>query len=56
MKIKYARRSKISKATVRELVRYFAGALKALQAPTPSGLNRNTVNLVYRVVWHDQAA
>ncbi len=48
MKNKYARRSKISEGKVRELVRYFAADLTALQAATPSGLNRNTVNRFYR--------
>ncbi len=48
MKNKYARRSKISEGKVRELVRYFAADLTALQAATLSGLNRNTVNRFYR--------
>ena len=42
MKNKYARRSRISEGKVRELVRYFAADLTALQAATLSGLNRNT--------------
>ena len=48
VKNKYARRSRISEAKVRELVRYFAADLTALQAATLSGLNRNTVNRFYR--------
>ena len=48
MKNKYARRSRISEGKVRELVRYFAADLTALQAATMSGLNRNTVNRFYR--------
>jgi len=43
-KNKYAKRSRISEGKVRELVRYFAADLTALQAATLSGLNRNTVN------------
>ena len=41
MKNKYAKRSRISEGKVRELVRYFAADLTALQAATLSGLNRN---------------
>ena len=48
MKNKYAKRSRISEGKVRELVRYFAADLTALQAATLSGLNRNTVNRLYR--------
>ena len=48
MKNKYAKRSRISEGKVRELVRYFATDLTALQAATLSGLNRNTVNRLYR--------
>ncbi len=48
MKNKYAKRSRISEGKVRELVRYFAADLTALQAATLSGLNRNTVNRFYR--------
>ena len=42
MKNKYAKRSRISEARIREVVRYFAADLTALQAATLSGLNRNT--------------
>ena len=45
---KYAKRSRISEGKVRQLVRYFAADLTALQAATLSGLNRNTVNRLYR--------
>ena len=48
MKNKYARRSRISEAKIREIVRYFAADLTALQAAALSGLNRNTVNRYYR--------
>ena len=48
LKNKHARRSRISEDKVRELVRYFAADLTALQAATLSGLNRNTVNRFYR--------
>ena len=44
MKNKYAKRSRISEARIREVVRYFAADLTALQAAILSGLNRNTVN------------
>ncbi|GAA5783800.1 IS1595 family transposase [Chitiniphilus shinanonensis] len=43
-KNKYIRRSKISEAKFRELVRYFALDLDAPQIAMLSGLNRNTVN------------
>ena len=42
MKNRYARRSRETR--IREVVRYFAVDLAALQAATLSGLNRNTVN------------
>ena len=48
MKNKHARRSRISEAKIREIVRYFAADLTALQAAALSGLNRNTVNRFYR--------
>ena len=48
MKNKYARRSRISEAKIREIVRYFAADLTALQAAALSGLNRNTVNRFYQ--------
>jgi transposase len=47
---KYARRSRISEAKIREVVRYFAADLTALQAAQLSGLNRNTVNRLYRAL------
>ena len=50
MKNKYAKRSRISEAKIREVVRYFAADLTALQAATLSGLNRNTVNRLYRAL------
>ena len=48
MKNKYAHRSRISEAKIREVVRYFAADLTALQTAQLSGLNRNTVNKIYR--------
>ena len=50
MKNKYARRSRISEAKIREIVRYFAADLTALQAAQLSGLNRNTINRFYRAL------
>ena len=47
---KYAKRSRISEAKIREVVRYVAADLTALQAVALSGLNRNTVNRLYRGV------
>ena len=48
MKNKYAKRARISEAKIREIVRYVAADLTALQAAALSGLNRNTVNRLYR--------
>jgi len=50
MKNRYARRSRISEKKIREIVRYFAADLTAIQAAQPSGLNRNTVNRYYRAL------
>ena len=50
MRNTYAKRSRISEAKIRELVRYVAADLTALQAAALSGLNRNTVNRLYRGV------
>ena len=50
MRNKYAKRSRISEAKIREVVRYFAADLTALQAAALSRLNRNTVNRLYRGV------
>ena len=47
---KYAKRSRISEAKIREVVRYVAADLTALQAAALSRLNRNTVNRLYRGV------
>jgi len=47
-KNRYAKRSRISEAKIREVVRYFAADLTALQAAQLSRLNRNTVNRLYR--------
>jgi len=50
MRNKYAARSRISEAKIREIVRYFAADLTALQTAELSGLNRNTINRFYRVL------
>ena len=50
MKNKYAKRARIAEAKIREIVRYVAADLTALQAAALSGLNRNTVNRLYRGV------
>ncbi len=50
MKNKYAERSRISEKKIREIVRYFAADLTALQAAQLSSLNRNTVNRIYRAL------
>ena len=50
MRNKYTKRSRISEAKIREVVRYVAADLTALQAAALSGLNRNTVNRLYRGV------
>ena len=47
---KYAKRSRISEAKICEVVRYVAADLTALQAAALNGLNRNTVNRLYRGV------
>ena len=41
---KYRKRSKLSEAKTRELVRYFVLDLQAVQVTALTGLNRNTVN------------
>ena len=43
-KNRYAKRSKISEAKFRQMVRYFAADLSASQIAQLSGLNRNTIN------------
>ena len=48
MRNKYSKRARISEAKIREVVRYVAADLTALQAAALSGLNRNTVNRLYR--------
>ena len=49
-KNRYYRRSKISEAKFRELVRCFAADLDASQIALLSGLNRNTVNRYLKVI------
>jgi transposase len=48
MKNRYFVRSRISEAKFREIVRYFSVDLTALQAAELSGVNRNTINRIYR--------
>jgi hypothetical protein len=48
MKNRYAKRARVSERQVRALVRCFAADLTALQTAQLSGLNRNTVNRLYR--------
>ena len=50
MRNKYAARSRISEAKIREIVRCFSADLTALQTAELSGLNRNTINRFYRVL------
>ena len=50
MKNKYAVRSRISAAKIREIVRCFSADLTALQAAQLSGVNRNTINRFYRAL------
>ena len=50
MKNKYAKRSRSSEDTTREIVRDVAADLTALPAAARSGLNRNTVHRLYRGV------
>lgn len=47
MKNRYSRRSRISEAKIREIVRCFAADLTALQTAELSGVNRNTINRLY---------
>lgn len=48
MKNCYFVRSRISEAKFREIVRYFSVDFTALQAAELSGVNRNTINRIYR--------
>ena len=50
MKNKDVKRVRISEAKIREIVRYVAADLTALPAAALSGLNRHTVNRLYRGV------
>ena len=50
MKNKCAKRSRSSEAKIREIVRNVAADLTALPAAARCGLNRNTVNRLYRGV------
>ena len=50
MKNRYSRCSHISERKFREIIRYFAADLTALQAAELSGLNRNTINRIYKAV------
>ncbi len=60
MRNRYSFRSRISEKKIREIVRYFAADLTALQAAQLSGLNRNTINRYYhafreRILWACEA-
>ena len=46
----YCKGSRISEKKIRARVRDFAADLTALQTAEPSGLDRNTVNRVYRAL------
>lgn len=48
MKNRYSKRSKLSEAQIRAAVKCFAADLTALQTAQICGLNRNTVNRIYR--------
>jgi len=50
MRNRYFVRSRISEAKFREIVRYFSVDLTALQSVELSGLNRNTINRIYRAL------
>ena len=49
-KNKHVKRSRLFEAKIREVVRYFAADLTALQAAALGGLNRNTVNRLCRAL------
>jgi hypothetical protein len=49
-KNKYARRSRISEAKIRGVVRYFSADLTTLQSARLSGLNQNTINRLYKAL------
>ena len=50
MKNRYCKNSRISERKIREIVKYFAADLTALQTAELSDLNRNTVNRFYRAL------
>ncbi len=50
MKNRYCKGARISEKKIRARVRDFAASLTALQTTEPSGLDRNTVNRVYRAL------
>ena len=50
VKNRYAKRSKISEAKFRQLIRYFAVDLDASKITQLIGLNRNSVNLYLRAI------
>ena len=50
MRNRYCRSSKLSEAKFRELVKYFAADLTAVQIAQLSGINRNTVNRYLRLI------
>ena len=46
----YSKGSKLSEREIREVVRCFAADLTALQTAQLTGLNRNTINRIYRAL------
>lgn len=56
MKNRYCKSSKLSETKFRELVKYFAADLTALQIARLSGVNRNTINRYLRMIRERVAA
>ena len=50
MKNRYSKGSHLSERKIREVVRCFAADLIALQTDQLTGLNRNTINRIYRAL------
>jgi len=48
MKNRHSKSSKLSEARIRAIVKCFAADLTALQTARICGVNRNTVNRIYR--------
>ena len=56
MKNKYIKRSKISEAKFREIIKYYSLDLEGLQIAELAGLNRNTVNRYLKLIREKIAA